>query len=77
MLESIISVVAIILVMVYVIAAVCFIGSRETVPGTVGTAAAFGAGGLIILPVAHIIAPFVFWIIVISVVLFSIGATLE
>lgn len=77
MLESIISLVAIILIMVYVIAALWFIGSRKTVLGTVGMAAAFEAGGLIIIPVAHIIAPSVFWIVVIWIVLLGIGSTLE
>lgn len=66
----------ILLVLTYVGIAVWTICKRESVAGSVGTAAAFLGGGLVVVSIAEAVATFLCWAIVIGIILAIIGAVL-
>lgn len=63
-----------VLVLVYTGAAIWVICKRQTIGGSIGTAAAFLGGGLVVISIVEIVATFLCWAILISVVLAIIGA---
>lgn len=63
-----------ILILAYIAFAIWMICKRQTIAGSIGTAAAFLGGGLVIIPVAEAVATFLCWVIVIGIILAIIGA---
>ena len=74
--DGVILFVTVILILAYIGFAIWMIFKRQTIAGSIGTAAAFLGGGLIIIPVAEAIATFLCWVTVIGIVLTIIGAIL-
>lgn len=63
-----------VLVLVYTGAAIWVICKRQTIGGSIGAAAAFLGGGLVVISIVETVATFLCWAILISVVLAIIGA---
>ena len=57
-----------------VVLVLAYICKRQTIGGSIGTAAAFLGGGLVVIPIAEAVATFVCWAIVICIALAVIGA---
>lgn len=71
--EGFIFFVGVVLVLVYIGVAIWAICKRQTIGGSIGTAAAFLGGGLVIIPIAESVATFVCWAIVICIGLAVLG----
>ncbi len=72
--EKIINIAVIVLLIAYVGIAIWLVWERNTVLGSLGTAALFIGGGFVILPVVQAIASFVCWAVAIILALIVIGA---
>lgn len=72
--DGFISILTVVLVIAYVGTAVWVIWNRRSISGSVGSAVGFIAGGIVIIPIAEIIAYYACWAIVIVLALFIIGA---
>ncbi len=67
---------AILLILAYLAVAIWGICTRKTLSASIGTSAAFLAGGVFIIPIAEAAASILCWIIVVCIVLAIIGAIL-
>lgn len=72
--DGVINVAAILLIVAYVGLAIWVITKRQTVGGSIGASVGFMLGGLVIVPVAGMIASLVVWAIIILFALALIGA---